>query len=98
MLRRYKTHATLIQSYYDTLILSDIVSCSAVNGDGLQEGLDWLTSVVTGKMIKKDITESLKTSVKDVTKATTQMQEKTHHYGFGKIKSSLQWILSGCKG
>ena len=69
-----------------------------MNGDGLQEGLDWLTSVVTGKMMKKDITESLMTSVKDVTEATKQMQIKTYNYGFGKIKSSLQWILSGCKG
>ena len=78
--------------------LSDIVSCSTANGDGFQEGSDWLVSVLTEKIIKKDITGSLKTSVNDVTQATTQMQEKTHFYGLGKIKSSLQWILTGCKG
>ena len=79
-------------------LLSDIFFCSAANRDGLQEGSDWLVRVLTGEKIKKDITESLMTSVKDVTQATAQIKEKTHHYGLGKIKSSLQWILSGCKG
>ena len=78
-------------------LLSDIFFCSAVNRDGLQEGSDWLLRVLTREKIKKDITESLMTSVKDVTQATAWMKEKTHFYGLGKIKSGLQWVLRGCK-
>ena len=80
------------------LLRSDIVFCSAANSSGLQEGSDWLISVLTGEIIKNNIIESLKTSVKDVTQATAQMKEKTNYYGFGKIRTSLKWILSGCKG
>ena len=79
------------------VLISDIVSCSAVSGEGLQEGLDWLESRLTGKIIKMDITESLMTSVNDITEATAQMQEKTNYYGLGKVKGTLQWILGGCK-
>ena len=70
-----------------------------MNGDGLEQGLEWLVSVLTGKIVQKDVTRSLMTSVNDVTKTTTQVQETTGFYGLGMIKASLQWIqqLSGCK-
>ena len=49
---------------------ADIQAASAIQGDGLYEGLDWLTSVLTGKAtaeaIKKPVAETGKTFLSSI--------------------------------
>lgn len=50
---------------YSHFLITDIQAASAIQGDGIYEGLDWLQSVLSGKAmtdsVKKPIAETGKT-------------------------------------
>ena len=79
-----------LKIYFDFLLifLVDIVGCSALNGEGLYEGLDWLAGELGNQATKKAISSAVQTSIDDAAKTV----------GGKKVKSgrSLLWepILS----
>ena len=72
--------------FLDTVIINlnlaaDIQGASAIKGDGLFEGLDWLTSVLTGKAttdaIKKPVAETGKSFLSSIYSSFSQLFNKS---------------------
>ena len=43
----------------------DVFGCSMTSGDGIEEGLTWLSSVLKGKEVKKMLSEPIEETVQD---------------------------------
>ena len=59
-----------------------ITGTSAVRGDGLYEGLDWLAAELSGEQAKKTLVAPVEKTVKEVS-------ETSHH-----LSSTFHWLTS----
>ncbi|XP_002731162.1 uncharacterized protein LOC100371958 [Saccoglossus kowalevskii] len=73
-----------LEKYRDRKIY--VQGAISIEGDGLYEGLDWLTSVISGKMAKTEITKSINKTIAD--------GHKQYKTGYGWLHGFYEGIKS----
>lgn len=66
---KFSTSYTLnLYDYCCKLHILDIQGCSAVTGDGLFEGMDWIHQTITGKAVREALVKPVAETAESVTK------------------------------